>query len=62
MAKAKRSVNFTNAIISIEDDTITEIEKETIKVYTLSKFLEGWSGVEGLNISISSSEVLSHDE
>lgn len=52
MAKRSKSVSFKNAIISVEDDTITEIMKDDSKTYKLSDTIAEWNEVEGISITI----------
>lgn len=49
MAKQSQSVSFRNAVLNIDDMTITEIEKEDTKVYDLMKVLKEFHGKEGLS-------------
>ncbi len=44
MAKQTLNYAFKNAVISLEDNTITEYGKEDIKVYTLSDVLSKFDG------------------
>jgi hypothetical protein len=44
MAKQTLNYSFKNAVISLEDNTITEYGKEDIKVYVLSEVLKKFEG------------------
>lgn len=59
MAKRKFSVNFKNAVIDIGNMTITEVNKDDIKVYSLRDTLAQFSDVDGVTLSISTDEELS---
>lgn len=52
MAKTSVRDYYKNAIIDIDDMTLTEIDKEKTRVYDLRKILEKWNKVEGVNIII----------
>lgn len=52
MAKSSTSIVFKNAVICKKDNTITEVNKDDTCVYSLSKLIERWDGIEGLSISI----------
>lgn len=59
MAKRKFSVNFKNAVIDIGNMTITEVNKDDVKVYSLKDTLAQFSDVDGVTLSISTDEELS---
>lgn len=59
MAKRKFSVNFKNAVIDIGNMTITEVNKDDVKVYSLRDTLAQFSDVDGVTLSISTDEELS---
>ena len=44
MAKQTLNYSFKNAVISLEENTITEYGKEDIKVYVLSDVLKKFEG------------------
>jgi hypothetical protein len=44
MAKQTLNYSFKNAVISLEENTITEYGKEDIKVYVLSEVLKKFEG------------------
>lgn len=50
--KKHMSTTFTNAIINIEDMTITEYTKDDKYVFDLNKILEDWNNIDGLTLSI----------
>lgn len=52
MAKRNSSCVFQNATINIEDDTITEYNKDDIKEYRLSDILKEWDGIENIALTI----------
>lgn len=57
MAKQTLNYAFKNAVISLEENTITEFGKDDIKVYVLSEILkkfEGENKTVDLNIKESS--------
>ena len=53
--KESRTVSFSKAIISQEDDKyiITEIGKDDSREYDLSKVLDDWLEIENIKITIS---------
>lgn len=51
MAKFSKSISFKNACIDYESDMIIETLKYETKTYKLSKILQEWNGVEGINIT-----------
>lgn len=55
MATSKNQVSFKNATITLEDGKyiITEVKKDTMKVYNLSDQLSAFEGIENLTLSIS---------
>ena len=63
MAKQTLNYAFKNAVISLEDNTITEYGKEDIKVYTLSDVLSKFEG-EGklVDLTIKESSEIEPDE
>jgi len=62
MAKLSKSINFKNAVICIEDNTITEyLPKDEIKVYNLKNVLDEWNGVEGINFTLKQEDDLTPD-
>lgn len=52
MAEAIRSESFENAIIDLEDMTITEYGDDFVKCYNLYELLKRWDGVVGITLSI----------
>lgn len=56
MAQMKKSVSFKNAIIDMNDRTITEITKDDTKVYKLDSILNEWNKMGGLTFTIQQSE------
>jgi hypothetical protein len=52
MAKESRQISFKNAVICVEDNTITEYLKDETKVYDLKKVLSDWNGIEGINFTL----------
>ena len=50
MAKQSQSISFRNAILNIDDMTITEYEKDETKVYDFIKVLREYHGKEGLSV------------
>lgn len=53
MAKKNFTLKFTNAFISLEDDTITEITRDSNYVHSLSDIIEQ---LEGKQLDITFSE------
>lgn len=65
MAKETKKINFKNAYISIEENTIYEYEKESILTHNLMDVLASYLPDEHSRVDISintSSEVLGEDE
>lgn len=52
MANKVKSISFKNAIISVDDNCITEITKDDCTMYNLYQVLKEWSNIEGLSITI----------
>lgn len=52
MAKVSKSMSFKNAVIDLENNTITEFTKDDTKVYGLRDVLKTWNGIEGISVSI----------
>ncbi len=52
MAKVSKSMSFKNAVIDLENNTITEFTKDDTKIYGLRDILETWDGIEGISIAI----------
>lgn len=62
MAKKVKSLSFTNATISVADNTITEYTKDDTVEYNLLNVLKEWSEIDGLSISFKqNNEVSTHD-
>lgn len=63
MAKQTLNYSFKNAVISLEENTITEYSKEDIKVYVLSDVLKKFEGEnKTVDISIKESSDLEPSE
>ena len=62
MAKISKSMSFKNAVINLEENTITEITKDYTKTYELRDVLETWNGIEGISISIKQEDELPSTE
>lgn len=62
MAKISKSTSFTNAVINIEDNTITEFKKDVSKTYSLEKLLLEWNGIEGVTLTIKQDDEIPSDE
>jgi hypothetical protein len=63
MAKQTLNYTFKNSVISLEDNTITEIGKDEIKVYVLSDVLKKFEGEnKTVDISIKESSELEPSE
>lgn len=45
-------MSFKNAVIDLENNTITEFTKDDTKVYGLRDVLKTWDGIEGISVSI----------
>jgi hypothetical protein len=54
MAKYSTSISFKNATIDANAMTVTEIDRDDMRVYDLNKVLRELDGVEGLSISFRS--------
>ena len=52
MAKVSKSMSFKNAVIDLENNTITEFTKDDTKVYGLRDVLKTRNGIEGISVSI----------
>lgn len=62
MAKKTKSIAFKNAIINIEDMTITEFTKDDTKVYDLKKVLQDWDNIDGISLTIKQDNDVPADE
>lgn len=64
--KENKSISFSKATISIDNDTneliIQEVGKDETKVYNLTQKLSEWVGVEGINLKISKDSDLPSEE
>lgn len=58
MAQVKKAVSFKNAVINMDDYTITEFGKDDTKVYRLGDVLRDWHNVEGVTFTIQQTEEL----
>lgn len=52
MAKSTKSVSFSNAIIDIDEDTITETKKDECTTWNLSDVLKQFNGLPGVSLMI----------
>lgn len=62
MAKSSMRDCYKNAIIDIDDMTLTEVDKEEERVYDLRKILEKWNKISGITITISKDCEIPPDE
>ena len=62
MAKFSKSISFKNAEIDYENDIITETLKDEIKTYKLSKILQEWDSLSGINITFKKDDELDSDD
>ena len=62
MAKFSKSISFKNACIDYEGDMIVETLKDETKTYKLSKILQEWNGVDGINITFKKDDELDSDK
>lgn len=62
MAKKTKSIAFKNAIINIDDMTITEFTKDDTKVYDLKKVLQDWDNIDGISLTIKQDNDVPADE
>ncbi len=53
MAEMRKLERFTNAVIDINDMTITEFAPDAAHTYHLSEILKRWHGVPDIVLSIS---------
>ena len=58
MAKASKSEKYSKVLLDGEAGTITEFTKEGEQTYCLKDFLARWSGIDGIDISVSFQEEL----
>lgn len=61
MAKASKSINFKNAEINKAKNLIIEVTKDDTKYYSLSKLIDEWDGIEGINITIKKDDEVESD-
>ncbi|MBC5688200.1 YonK family protein [Mediterraneibacter sp. NSJ-55] len=61
MAKFTKSTTFKNAVIDLDEETITEFTKDDTRVYSLKKLLKDWDGVEGISITIKQDDEIPED-
>ena len=52
MANTTKTECFENAIIDINDMTITEYKDDCINSYSILEILKRWNGVVGIKVSI----------
>lgn len=52
MAQSKKSISFKNAVINMNDHTITEFAKDETRTYDLDSILREWEGVTDISLSI----------
>lgn len=52
MADLVQSETFTNAIIDVDDLTLTEYGEESVKVYSIYELLRRWDGIVGITLTI----------
>jgi hypothetical protein len=63
MAKQTLNYSFKNAVISLEENTITEYGKDDIKIYVLSEVLKKFEGEnKTVDLSIKESSDLEPSE
>ncbi len=58
MAKLNRGEKYTKATIDIANNKIYEIDKDGIREYSLSEFLQRWDNISDINISVGINEDL----
>lgn len=62
MAKFSSKNAFTNAVLNLDEMTITEFTKDEVKVYDLQKILQQWDGVDGISLTIAKTADITPDE
>lgn len=62
MAKFSSKNTFTNAVLNLDEMTITEFTKDEVKVYDLQKILQQWDGVDGISLTIAKTADITPDE
>lgn len=60
MAKYQKSVTFSNAMIDMDDGTITEYDKDgdILGVYSIGDVMKMWDGVSGVTLAIRVSDCM----
>lgn len=62
MAKMQKSFKCSNCEIDSEEMKIIETTKDGFLVYDLKKILDSWSGLQGLNFSITQNADIEPDD
>lgn len=64
MAKENKSIKFTNACITKEDDTyiITETTKDDTKVYNLIDKIDEFLNIEGISLQMAKTTEIPSEE
>jgi hypothetical protein len=62
VAKFSSKNTFTNAVLNLDEMTITEFTKDEVKVYDLQKILQQWDGVDGISLTIAKTADITPDE
>ncbi len=62
MAKSSMRDYYKNAVIDVDDMTLTEITKEETRVYDLNKILKKWDKIEGISIIIAKDSEIPPDK
>lgn len=52
MAKRTKTETFKNAIIDMDDMTITETFKDDSKTYNIMDILKEWDNIDGVSLTI----------
>ena len=58
MAAVEKLEFYCNAIIDVEDMTITECDPDNTQVHSIADICKRWHGVEGVTITISATTPL----
>lgn len=52
MAFTEKREQYKNAVLDLSDNTLTEFERDDVRVYSIEEILERWDSVPGIVLTI----------
>ena len=52
MAFTEKCEQYKNAVLDLSDNTLTEFERDDVRVYSIEEILKRWDGIRGIVLTI----------